>query len=168
MKAAAEGLGLDRVFIAGVSPIVLSDMTSGYNVGKSIDLEPDFNDLCGFTETEVGTMLGQLAAEGAAWSPDEVLATMRTLYNGYRFSPRTQTALYNPTLSLYFLKALLRHGSAPEPLLDENLAMDRGKLTYIARLAHGEALLIEALSGDDRVMIPQLARRLGIEECWWR
>ncbi|TVR63915.1 MAG: AAA family ATPase, partial [Candidatus Competibacteraceae bacterium] len=38
VKAAAGGLGLDRVFITGVSPVVLSDMTSGYNVGENIYL----------------------------------------------------------------------------------------------------------------------------------
>ncbi len=166
VKAAAGGLGLDRVFITGVAPVVLSDMTSGYNVGEPIDLEPDFNDLCGFTEAEVKRVLAQLAAEtaGPEWSPAEALATMRTFYNGYCFSPRADTRLYNPTLSLYFLKALQRQGSAPEYLLDDNLAMDRGKLTYIARLPHGEALLIDALSGDDRVVIPQLARRFGVED----
>ncbi len=50
VKAAASGRGVDRVFITGVSPVVLSDMTSGYNVGENIYLEPAFNDLCGFTE----------------------------------------------------------------------------------------------------------------------
>jgi hypothetical protein len=45
VKAGAGGLGLDRVFITGVSPIVLSDMTSGYNVGENIYLEDQFNDL---------------------------------------------------------------------------------------------------------------------------
>lgn len=164
IKAAAGGMGLDRVFITGVSPIVLSDMTSGYNVGEHIDLDPDFNDLCGFTEAEVERVLTQLAAQGGDWTLCEALATMRTFYNGYRFSPRTDTRLYNPTLCLYFFKALQRQGSAPEPLLDENLAMDRGKLAYIAQLAHGEALLIEALSGDDRVVIPQLVRRFGVED----
>jgi hypothetical protein len=64
VKAAAGGMGLDRVFITGVSPVVLSDMTSGYNVGESIYLKPEFNDLCGFTESEVGAVLEQLAAEG--------------------------------------------------------------------------------------------------------
>ena len=164
VKAAAGGLGLDRVFITGVSPVVLSDMTSGYNVGKSIDLEPDFNDLCGFTETEGGAVLAQLAAEGAAWSPNEALATMRTFYNGYRFSEDARESLYNPTLSLYFLDALRRHGHYPRRMLDENLAMDRNKLLYIARLPHGEDLLIEALSGDDRVLIPELVQRFGVED----
>jgi len=164
VKAAAGGMGLDRVFITGVSPIVLSDMTSGYNVGENIDLLPQFNDLCGFTETEIGAVLGQLAAEGAAWSPDEALATMRTFYNGYRFSEETVESLYNPTLSLYFLKALAQQGQYPRRMLDENLAMDRNKLGYIARLPHGEELLIEALSGDDRVLIPELVQRFGVED----
>ena len=38
------------MFITGVSPVVLSDMTSGYNVGEDIYLKAAFSDLCGFTE----------------------------------------------------------------------------------------------------------------------
>ncbi|MEY6433540.1 AAA family ATPase [Thioalkalicoccus limnaeus] len=164
VKAAAGGMGLDRVFITGVSPVVLSDMTSGYNVGKNIYLEADFNDLCGFTEAEVGAALAQLAVEGGGWSAAEALATMRTFYNGYCFSEDAAETLYNPTLSLYFLDALRRRGRYPRQMLDENLAMDRGKLIYIAGLPHGEALLIAALSGDDRVVIPQLAGRFGVAD----
>ncbi len=162
VKAAAGGLGLDRVFITGVSPVVLSDMTSGYNVAESIYLEPAFNDLCGFTEAELATVLGQLAAEGGDWSPGLALETMRIFYNGYRFSEEASESLYNPTLSLYFLKALARDGRYPRRLLDENLAMDRGKLAYVAALPRGVDLLLDALSGDDRVVIPELARRFGV------
>ena len=174
VKAAAGGMGLDRVFITGVSPVVLSDMTSGYNVGENIYLLPHFNDLCGFTEAEVGTVLAQLATkgkgkgegegEGGDWSPAEALATMRTFYNGYRFSEDATESLYNPTLSLYFIKALQQQGQYPRRMLDENLAMDRNKLLYIARLPQGEDLLIEALSGDDRVLIPELIQRFGVED----
>ena len=46
----------------------------------------------------------------------------------------------------------------------ENLAMDCGKLTYVAALPHGEDLLVAALAGDDRVVIPELARRFGVAE----
>ncbi|MEY4717611.1 MAG: hypothetical protein RL563_229, partial [Pseudomonadota bacterium] len=53
VKASAGGMGLDRVFITGVSPVVLSDMTSGYNVAENIYLLPEFNALCGFTEAEI-------------------------------------------------------------------------------------------------------------------
>jgi hypothetical protein len=164
VKAAAGGQGLDRAFITGVSPVVMSDMTSGYNVGENIYLEPAFNDLCGFTEAEIAIVLARMAEEGGAWSAAEALETMRTFYNGYRFSAKAPESLYNPTLSLYFLKYLQNHGEYPDPLLDENLAMDRNKLLYIARLPHGEALLIDALSGDDVVTVPQLARRFGVQD----
>ncbi|MCF8015466.1 MAG: ATP-binding protein, partial [Chromatiaceae bacterium] len=164
VKAAAGGMGLDRVFITGVSPIVLSDMTSGYNVGKDLYLLPQFNNLCGFTESEVAAVLQQLAGKGGDWSPDQALQTMRTVYNGYRFSEEATESLYNPTLSLYFFDALHTQGHYPRRLLDENLAMDRNKLIYIAQLPGGEALLIDALSGDDRVTIPELVQRFGVAD----
>jgi hypothetical protein len=139
-------------------------MTSGYNVGEDIYLRPQFNDLCGFTEAEVAAVLRRLASESGDWSPEGALATMRTFYNGYRFSEEATESLYNPTLSLYFLKALEQQGGYPRRMLDENLAMDRNKLIYIAQLAGGEALLIGALAGDDRVVIPELVQRFGVAD----
>ena len=164
VKAAAGGMGLDRVFITGVSPIVLSDMTSGYNVGEDVYFLPQFNDLCGFTEPEVAAVLWQLGEEGGDWSPGQALETMRTVYNGYRFSEEAAESLYNPTLSVYFFKALATQEHYPRRLLDENLAMDRNKLIYIAQLPGGEDLLIDALSGDDRVAIPELVQRFGVAD----
>jgi hypothetical protein len=162
VKAAASGQGLDRVFITGVSPVVLSDMTSGYNVATSIYLEPKFNELCGFTEVELSEILHNLSFD--ADQQNHALNLMRTFYNGYRFSTKSETSVYNPTLTLYFLKKLQENGSYPEYMLDENLSMDRNKLVYISQLPHGEEVLIKALSGGDSVVIPQLARRFGVED----
>ncbi len=145
VKAGAGGQGLDRVFITGVSPVVLSDMTSGYNVAKNIYLEPELNDLCGFTEPEIAAVLTRLASDGADWSHAEALDTMRTFYNGYRFSEDADARIYNPTLSLYFLEHLGKRGRYPRRMLDENLAMDRAKLVYIARLPHRAALFQDPL-----------------------
>ena len=164
VKAGAGGRGIDRVFITGVSPVVLSDITSGYNVAENIYLKATFNNLCGFTEAEIATVLEQLAAGNGSWSVADALETMRTFYNGYCFSAKARERLYNPTLSLYFLKALQTEGSYPEPLLDENLAMDRSKLAYIAQLPHGEDLLIQALNGEAGIVIPQLAQRFGVAD----
>ena len=162
----AIGQGLDRVFITGVSPIVLSDMTSGYNVGEDIYLKAAFNDLCGFTAAEIAAVLERLAAEGqrGTWSPAEALDLMRTFYNGYCFSEDGSERLYNPTLSLYFLKALQTEGRYPREMLDENLAMDRSKLRYIAELPHGEDMLAQALNGEEGILIPRLAKRFGVAD----
>ncbi len=156
--------GIDRVFITGVSPVVLSDMTSGYNVGEDIYLKAAFNDLCGFTEPEIATVLQRLAAEGGSWSPAEALDLMRTFYNGYCFSEDSDQRLYNPTLSLYFLKSLQSEGHYPRRMLDENLAMDRSKLRYIAELPHGEEVLAQALNGEEGILISQLAKRFGVAD----
>jgi hypothetical protein len=161
---AGAGRGIDRVFITGVSPIVLSDMTSGYNVGEDIYPKAAFNDLCGFTEAEIAAVLERLAAEGGSWSPSEALDLMRTFYNGYCFSEDDGERLYNPTLSLYFLKTLQSEGRYPREMLDENLAMDRGKLRYIAELPHGEEMLAQALNGEEGIVIPRLARRFGVAD----
>ena len=160
----AVGQGIDRVFITGVSPVVLSDMTSGYNVGEDIYLKAAFNDLCGFTEAEIAAVLERLAAEGGDGSPTEALDLMRTFYNGYCFSQDGGQPVYNPTLSLYFLKALQTEGRYPREMLDENLAMDRSKLRYIAELPHGEDVLIQALNGEEGLIIPRLARRFGVAD----
>lgn len=164
VKAAAGGMGLDRVFITGVSPVVLSDMTSGYNVAKNIYLEPEFNELCGFTEAEIEIVLQKLAFEGGLWSVTEALETMRTFYNGYRFSETAANSMYNPTLSLYFLNYLQKNQDYPKLMLDENLAMDRNKLLYISKLPHGEEILLKAVSDGNSLVIPQLARRFGVED----
>lgn len=52
IKAAANGQGLARVFITGVSPVAMSDLTSAYNVAENIYLLPHFNALCGFREAD--------------------------------------------------------------------------------------------------------------------
>jgi hypothetical protein len=162
----AIGQGIERVFITGVSPVVLSDMTSGYNVGEDIYLKAAFNDLCGFTEAEVAAVLERLAAEGqgGTWSPPEALELMRTFYNGYRFATKAGAPIYNPTLSLYFLKSLQSEGTYPEEMLDENLAMDRSKLRYIAELPHGEEVLAQALNGEQGLIVPRLAKRFGVTD----
>jgi hypothetical protein len=89
---------------------------------------------------------------------------MRTFYNGYCFSEQAENRMYNPTLSLYFLEYLQKKQQYPSIMLDENLSMDRNKLVYISQLPHGEEVLIKALSGCDSVVIPQLARRFGVED----
>jgi hypothetical protein len=126
VKAAASGWGLDRIFITGVTPIVLSDVINDYNVAESVYLAPQLHDLCGFTEAEVTDMLSSVAAEcGLLTSKAEQgLLQMRLSYNGYRFSDESKDLIYNPTQILYFLKHFQEERQAPANLLDSNLAMD--------------------------------------------
>jgi len=60
IKTAMAGRGLERAFITGVSPVVLHDVSSGYNIATNIYLYEEFNDLCGFTGAEVADLLQQV------------------------------------------------------------------------------------------------------------
>jgi hypothetical protein len=42
--------------------------------------------------------------------------------------------------------------------------MDKGKITYISRLPHGEQIVMHALSEQTPVSITELADRFGVEE----
>ena len=166
VKSAASGQGLDRVFITGVSPVVLSDMTSGYNVVEDVSGDPDYHDLCGFTASELRSALEAVALEHnlAAVQVDAALELMREFYNGYRFTAQREERLYNPTLALYFLKHLARHHTYPAQMLDANLAMDRNRIQYVARLPHGDTLVNRALNDAEPITISQLVNRFGVQD----
>jgi len=166
VKFGAGGRGLERVFVTGVSPVVLSDMSSGYNVAEHIYLRREFNDLCGFLDAEIVSALTQIASE-CDFPEDKVqqaLYLMRTFYDGYRFSKPAQEFVYNPTLALYFLKYFQQDCQFPEQLLDNNLAMDRGKLTYISGLPSGESVIVQALNEEPPLTLEQLAHGFGVED----
>ena len=166
IKSASAGQGLDRVFITGVSPVVLSDLTSGRNVAENVYLKPAFNDLCGFKEAEIAAALSQVAAVCgySAEKSSEALDMMRTFYNGYRFSPDASAAVYNPTLALYFLKEFQETCGFPRNLLDSNLAMDRSKIAYVTHLPGGAQLILDLLTDDAALTVRQLVDRFGVEE----
>ena len=138
VKTATEGQGIERLFLTGVTPVVLSNLTSGLNIAKNVSLASDLNALCGFTEEEIRGLLERLADErsaqaGGDFSVDEALEMMRTWYNGYRFAPASGQQVYNPTLALYFIDHLQREGTYPRQMLDTNLAADENKLRFLAR-----------------------------------
>jgi len=166
VKSASAGLGLDRVFITGVSPVVLSDMTSGYNVAKNVHLRPEFNDLCGFREEEVEATLKEIAIERdlPPLKAMEALSLMQTFYNGYAFSYEASPFVYNPTLALYFMEHFQEAGQYPREILDSNLAMDREKISYISRLPGGEEVVLNALTEEYPLNIQGLAHRFGVED----
>ncbi|MGH9845621.1 MAG: AAA family ATPase [Blastocatellia bacterium] len=166
VKAAAAGGGLDRVFITGVTPLVLSDVTSGYNIAKNIYYAPQFADLCGFTEAEISAATQQVIAhcDLPANETDTVLADLRLYYNGYRFCTTERDLIYNPTLALYYLDHFQSNCQPPEERLDANLSMDRNKLSYIAALSGGAKIIIAALNDDPTLGFPRLATRFGVDD----
>ena len=165
VKGEAGRQGIDRVFLAGVSPVVLSDVTCGYNIAENLSLRPRFHDLCGFTEGELsapgggrgGTRSHRYPGGHRPWSHAGLLQRL-LLFT----APGER--LYNPTLALYFLKRLAEDGQYPEQLLDDNLAMDRNHIQYVARLPHGETVVNRALNPAEPLAVAELANRFGVQD----
>ncbi len=157
VKAAMAGRGIDRLFITGVSPMVMSDVTSGMNIARNVYLKPALADLCGFTGAEVDELLAAALRErgDSELSASDAKLMMREWYNGYRFALRVPEKVYNPTLVFYFLLELLEEGSSPRKMLDSNLAADEGKLKYLAQLVTGHDVAgSEAASRQDGAVMP--------------
>jgi hypothetical protein len=165
IKAAMGEGRLDRVFVTGVSPMLLSDLTSGFNTATDISLERQMHDICGFTEAEVVEVMQQVSNQ-CSFTPaqtEETVQLMRSFYNGYTFLPEA-TALYNPTLSLYFLDALQRDCAPPAEMLDVNLSMDKNKLEYIAGRPGGASLIQKLLEEHPSVGVQRIVNRFSLQD----
>lgn len=161
---ASEGK-ISRVFITGVSPLVLSDVTSGYNVAISISLDSHFNTLCGITQTELAQLTETTLREcGHEDQQVTVLENLQQFYNGYRFCNRLeQPLLYNPTLCFYFLRHYQRECEAPQQMLDGNLATDAGRIRYIAQLPKGITTLEQIMDEENPLTLTHLETHFGVE-----
>ena len=63
-KAGTENGSVERLFVTGVSPVTMDDVTSGFNISSNLSLRPEVNEMLGFTEDEVrrlGTRTGTWA-----------------------------------------------------------------------------------------------------------
>ena len=154
LKTGTESGGLERMFITGVSPITMDDVTSGFNIGANISLTPAFNELLGFTEGEVESVLRTYSDLGALnQEVDAAMNTMREWYNGYRFAEGAPNDLYNSDMVLYYLKALVLYGAPPRELIDANVRIDYGKLRHLlvtGQRLNGNFDLLRNLIGEGK------------------
>ena len=181
LKSATKGKGLDRVYLTGVTPILLSDVTSGDNIRTDIHMLPDFSDLCGFTDTDIINLIGKFAdsmenrprflfPEGMPMFPEgkkkwihDIFQLMKNLYDGYIFSTYTDKRIYNPTLVMYLFKHIEQlDGQLPSSLMDHNLVTDEGRLEYIANLSGGKEMIME-LNQEKYVDVPEVTSRFGLK-----
>ncbi|QEP44472.1 hypothetical protein D5085_15840 [Ectothiorhodospiraceae bacterium BW-2] len=125
----ATGGALSRLFITGVSPVTLDDVTSGFNIGLNISLDPSLNGLLGFNEAELNELFAAFGQNYAEHKP-----LMQQWYNHYRFSEEVKETITNSDMALYYLQALYRNGTPPKELIDTNIRIDYGKLRHLIQL----------------------------------
>ena len=147
--------GLERLFVTGVSPITMDDVTSGFNIGANVSLSQEFNELLGFTEAEVRGLLERYRGLGVFDRDlDEALDVMREWYDGYRFAETAETTLYNTDMVLYYLKHSVPNRPGPDDLVDVNVRIDYGKLRHLlvtGRRLNGNFDLLREVTGEGQV-----------------
>ena len=133
--AAATSLG--RVFVTGVSPVTMDDLTSGFNIGSNYSLAPEFNEMTGFTEEEVREMLDYYAGVlPFNHTPDELIQVMKPWYDNYCFSIKRygKTTMYNSVMVLNFLDNYIRNDyDIPDSMVESNIRIDYDKIRMLIR-----------------------------------
>ena len=128
---------IKRVFVTGVSPVTMDDLTSGFNIGTNYSLAPEFNELVGFTETDVRAMLDYYATTCEFHhTTDQLIEIMKPWYDNYCFAEESygQTTMYNSNMVLYFVDNYIRNGGdVPDYMIEENIRVDYNKLKMLIR-----------------------------------
>lgn len=167
IKTGAQEGAISRIFMTGVSPIMLDDLTSGFNIASNITLDHGFNKYLGFTQREVETMLDYYwCLNDAKYNRETVLKEMKTYYNGYLFSEEATERLYNPDMILFFMKYLAQ-GSYPREMIDTNVKTDYGKLKRLLREDQTKSLTaektkLEEINEEDEI-ITNIKRMFPLE-----
>lgn len=128
---------IERVFITGVIPVTLDDLTSGFNIGTNYSLAYGFNEMVGFTEEEVREMLTYYSQHYEFHhTVDELIEIMKPYYDNYCFAKQAygKTTMYNSNMVLSFMyKYLDNRCRIPDTMLDENIRVDYNKLRMLIR-----------------------------------
>ena len=131
-----------RVFLIGVSPVTLDDLSSGYNIDWNISQDPQFNYMLGFSESDVREMFLYYKGAGKL-RPDAdieaMLAEMKPWYNNYCFAEECMDdeRLYNCDMVLYYLRYQVSRGCPPKEMVDKNIRTDYKKLKMLADIDKG-------------------------------
>ena len=172
LKAATTGTEapVTRLFITGVSPVTMDDVTSGFNVGTNISLDPQFADLTGFRHDDLRAIANYYASH-CGFDADKAYDTAVMWYDNYRFGSASAPSVANTTIVLSFFSYLWRTKQFPPELIDENLRTDYAKIRHLItadkRLNGNFHVLENLLAGgalEERLVKSFQARELSKKE----
>lgn len=132
---------IKRLFVTGVSPVTMDDLTSGFNIGTNYTTQRQFNAMVGFTEQEVRQMLDYYRQHYTfRHSTDELIEAMRPWYDNYCFAEEClgDPPMFNSDMVLYFVYFYTKDdGRFPKQMLDTNIRTDYSKLRMLIRKDSG-------------------------------
>ena len=145
----------ERIFITGVSPVTLDDVTSGFNIGWHISTKPEFNQMLGFSLEEVHKMFAYYKEVGGIPTTSDIevmIDEMKPWYDNYCFSEdalKNQSKVFNCDMVIYYLRNYMDRGEAPKQMIDPNTMTDYNKMKKL--------LLLDKLDGNRKGIIRTIA-----------
>ena len=147
----------ERIFISGVSPVTLDDVTSGFNIGWHISTKEEFNQMLGFSTEDVHAIFNYYKEAGqisANTDIDAIINEMKPWYDNYCFSENalfTQSKVFNCDMVFYYLRNYIARGEAPKNMLDPNTKTDYNKMKKL--------LQFDKLDGNRKGVIRTIAEK---------
>lgn len=129
-----------RIFMTGVSPVTLDDLTSGFNIGWHISTKPSFNQMLGFSTEDVREMIEYYKTSGkiqADYDTDTIIGNIKPWYDNYCFSAealQTQSKVFNCDMVLYYIRNYMENGKSPAQMIDPNTKTDYNKMKKLLQL----------------------------------
>ena len=172
LKTATSGANapVTRLFITGVSPVTMDDVTSGFNIGTNISLDSVFADFTGFRHDDLRTMVDYYAPF-CGFDADKASNAALTWFDNYRFGSADAPSLANTTLVLNFFDKLVRVRDWPDNMIDANLRTDYAKIRHLVtvdRRLNGNFHVLEKLIAGGSLEEPLIesfqARELSRKE----
>ena len=145
----------ERIFMMGVSPVTLDDVTSGFNIGWNISIKPEFDEMLGFSTTDVVEMLTYYKEHGSIPADsdiDAIVNDMKPWYDNYCFAEealKKKTRMFNCDMVLYYLRNYMDNGCSPRQMIDPNTRTDYGKMKKL--------LQFDKLDGERKGIIRKIA-----------
>lgn len=145
----------ERIFMMGVSPVTLDDVTSGFNIGWNISIKPEFDEMLGFSTTDVVEMFTYYKEHGSIpvdSDIDAIVNDMKPWYDNYCFAEealKKKTRMFNCDMVLYYLRNYMDNGCSPRQMIDPNTRTDYGKMKKL--------LLFDKLDGERKGIIRKIA-----------
>ncbi|TYQ15686.1 UNVERIFIED_CONTAM: PD-(D/E)XK nuclease superfamily protein [Acetivibrio alkalicellulosi] len=163
-EGTAEGV-IAKVFITGVSPILLDDLTSGANIFENLTNEYMLNSMMGVTEKELEELVEHYRL-GDFVDRNDLMSMMKDLYNGYRFNLKTIETIYNTGMILYLTNKMNMNKEYPDNMLDDNIKTDYGKIRVLAQNFESKDELRSMIEEDKLVGPLEIKSRFGIDKLY--
>ncbi|SFV66988.1 FIG00896785: hypothetical protein [hydrothermal vent metagenome] len=158
LKAGTAGNNapIKRMFITGVTPMTMYDVTSGFNIGDNISLHPLFHNMVGLNQFELEQTLKDFELEERV---DKSI--LKEWYNSYIFSEDVEEAIYNTDMILYFVKKFMINYKLPREMIDINVRSDYSKLRsiiYTNKKLNGNFKTLQTLIGGESISVSNLVQ----------